>query len=264
MKPVICFEMLFPELDPAEKIRRIADLGFNFVEFWGWRDKDIPAIAAACGKLGVHIANFSGHRRGSLVAKQTHEIFFEELREAVGTAQILQCNTLMLLSNELGESGAAVDPYTEIPPEQKYENAREGLQRALAFLPKDLHLVLEPLNTRIDHPGYWLSDMDTAVQLVRDIGDNRLKILCDLYHLGVMEVDLKMMLKQHIGDVGYIHIADIPSRHEPGTGTVDWQAILSQLAASVYEGSIGFEYSPLGDSALSLRRIRNLWDGVFG
>ena len=48
MKPVICFEMLFPELDPVEKIARIAGEGFQFVEFWGWRDKDIPALAAAC------------------------------------------------------------------------------------------------------------------------------------------------------------------------------------------------------------------------
>jgi hydroxypyruvate isomerase len=264
LNPVICFEMLFPDLDPAEKIRKIAGQGFEFVEFWGWRHKDIPALAAACGREGVRVANFSGHRRGSLVAEQTHDLFLEDLQAAVATARILECGTLMLLSNELTESGAVADSYPGIPSEQKYRNAQEGLRKALEVLPPDLRLVLEPLNTRIDHPGYWLSDMDAAVKLIRDIGDSRLKVLCDLYHLGVMGVDLGGILKEHARDIGYIHIADIPGRHEPGTGTVDWKGVLGQLQAARYEGFVGFEYSPQGDSAQSLRQIRSLWDNLFG
>ena len=65
MKPVICFEMLFPDLDPPEKIRRIAGQGFEYVEFWSWRDKDIAALAATCTREGAQVVNFSGHRRGS-------------------------------------------------------------------------------------------------------------------------------------------------------------------------------------------------------
>lgn len=262
MNPVICFEMLFPDLDPAEKIGKIADQGFEFVEFWGWRDKDIPALAAACKREGVHVANFSGHRRGSLVAQQTHDLFLDELQTAVDTARILECGTLMLLSNELTERGEVADSYPEIPSELKYRNVQDGLRRALGLLPRDLRLVLEPLNTRIDHPGYWLSDLDTAVQLVREIGDSRLKVLCDLYHLGVMETDLIGALKRYIEDIGYIHIADIPGRHEPGTGNVDWKGVLRRLRAAQYDGFVGFEYSPQGDSARSLRQIRSLWDDL--
>jgi hydroxypyruvate isomerase len=263
LNPVICFEMLFPNLDPTEKIRKIAGQGFQFVEFWGWRDKDIPALAAACGRDGVQVVNFSGHRRGSLVAEQTHDLFLEELQAAVDTALTLECGTLMLLSNELTETGAVADSYTEIPPELKYRNVQLGLRKALELLPQDFQLVLEPLNTRIDHPGYWLSDMDTAVQLINDIGDNRLKVLCDLYHLGVMEVDLGGILKEHVRDIGYVHVADIPGRHEPGTGDIDWKSILSRLAAFGYDGFVGFEYSPLTDSMESLRRIRAFWNETF-
>jgi hydroxypyruvate isomerase len=262
LKPVICFEMLFPDLDPAEKIRKIAGQGFQFVEFWGWRDKDIPALAAACGREGVRVANFSAHRRGSLVADQTHDLFLEELQAAVDTAMRLKCGTLMLLSNELTETGAVADSYTGIPPELKYRNVQRGLRKALELLPQDFQLVLEPLNTRIDHPGYWLSDMDTAVQLINDIGDNRLKVLCDLYHLGVMGGDLGGILKEHVRDIGYVHVADIPGRHEPGTGDIDWKSLLSGLAAAGYDGFVGFEYSPLGDSMESLRRIRALWSEI--
>ena len=131
MNPVICFEMLFPDLNPTEKIRKIAGQGFQFVEFWGWRDKDIPALAAACGREAVKVVNFSGHRRGSLVAEQTHDLFLEELQAAVDTALILECGTLMLLSNELTETGAVADTYTEIPPELKYRNVQRGLRKPL-------------------------------------------------------------------------------------------------------------------------------------
>ena len=263
MNPVICFEMLFPDLDPTEKIRRIAGQGFQFVEFWGWRDKDIPALAAACRSEGVRVVNFSGHRRGSLIAKQTHDLFLEDLQAAVATAVILECGTLMLLSNELTEIGAVADSYPEIPPEEKHGNVQRGLRKALELLPRDLRLVLEPLNTRIDHPGYWLSDMDTAVQLIHDIGDGRLKVLCDLYHLGVMGADLSVILKEHVRDIGHVHVADIPGRHEPGTGDIDWKSILSRLAACGYDGFVGFEYSPLADSMESLQRIRAFWNETF-
>jgi hydroxypyruvate isomerase len=263
LKPVICFEMLFPGLDPVEKIARIAGQGFHYVEFWGWRDKDIPALAAACEQQGVQIVNFSGHRRGSLVAEQTHDLFLKQLQEAVAAARVLECGTLMLLSNELAEGGAVHETYPEIPPEQKYRNVRTGLEKALRLLPEDLCLVLEPLNTKIDHPGYWLADIAMAVQLVHDIGDSRLKVLCDLYHLGVMEADLGEILERYSEEIGYIHIADIPGRHEPGTGRVDWRAILRQLDAKKYNGFVGFEYSPLHDSAESLERIRELWKELF-
>jgi hydroxypyruvate isomerase len=263
LKPAICFEMLFPDLDPVEKIARIAGQGFHYVEFWGWRDKDIPALAAACERQGVNIANFSGHRRGSLVAEQTHDLFLGELQEAVSVARVLECGTLMLLTNELGKGGAVDETFPEIPPEQKYRNVLTGLEKALRLLPEDLCLVLEPLNTKIDHPGYWLADITTAVQLVHDIGDKRLKVLCDLYHLGVMEADLGEILERYSEEIGYIHVADIPGRHEPGTGRVDWKSILSILAAKEYAGFVGLEYSPLHDSKESLQRIRNLWDELF-
>jgi hydroxypyruvate isomerase len=263
LKPVICFEMLFPQLAPPEKMSRIAGQGFEYVEFWGWRDKDIPALSAACSREGMRVVNFSGHRRGSLVAEQTHDLFLKDLQAGIGTAQTLECGTLMLLSNQLTETGAVENSYPEIPGEQKYGNARLGLEKALELLPGDLQLVLEPLNTRIDHPGYWLSDMQTAAKLMEEINDPRLKVLCDLYHLGVMGADLAAVLKEHVGHIGYIHVADVPGRHEPGTGNIDWKSVLSVLADCGYDGYVGFEYSPEDDSTESLRRIRAFWSETF-
>ena len=262
MKPVICFEMVYSDRKPAQKIAKIADLGFNYVEFWGWRDKSIPDIISACNENKVRVVNFSGHRKGSLVAAETHDLLLADLEEAVSVANQLQCSTLMLLTNELGEGGVVNHTYPDIPQDEQYHNVQGGLEKAAAMIPANINLVLEPLNTLVDHPGYYLADMETAVSLINAVSHPRLKILCDLYHFGVMGHDLSSLITQYVDYIGHIHIADFPGRHEPGTGSADWFALLTLLKEKGYGGYVGFEYSPLNDSEESLKTIRSLWDRI--
>lgn len=262
MEAVICFEMLFPDRTPEQKVQQVAEVGFRAVEFWGWRDKDIPALRQVCRQTGVRVANFSGHRVGSPVAAHTHEAFLRDLRDAVAAAKRLDCRTLMILSNELGEGGRVLDSFPAIPPGEQYENLLTAVRRALKEVPEDFTLVLEPLNTTLDHPGYFLTDMQTAARAVRQVGDRRFRILCDLYHLGMMGVDLPRTLDEHIGDIGYFHVADFPGRHEPGSGSADWPGLLAGIRRRGYDGAVGFEYSPEADSTASLKRIRRLWEGL--
>jgi len=262
MKPVICFEMLYSDLTPPQKIARVVECGFNYVEFWGWRDKSIPDILAVCDENDVKVANFSGQRKGSLVAADTHDLILADLEEAVAAARQIQCSTLMLLTNELGEGGVVDNTYPNIPPDEQYRNVQTGLEKAINAVPDDMSLVLEPLNTLVDHPGYYLADIETAVSLIKAVNHPRLKILCDLYHFGVMGQDLSALITQYIDYIGYIHIADFPGRHEPGTGSADWVALLTLLKEKGYGGYVGFEYSPLNDSEESLRSIRSLWDRI--
>jgi hydroxypyruvate isomerase len=262
MKPVICLEMVYPDLPLIKKIAKIAKLGFKYIEFWDWRDKYISKIISACLENDVRVVNFSGHRKGSLVAEETHELVLSDLKKSISVANQLDCSTLMLLTNELGEGGVVEETYEDIPQDEKYDNVRIGLEKALALTPDSITLVLEPLNTRIDHPGYYLEDMETAVSLLKEINHPRLKILCDLYHFGVMERDLKALITMYINQIGYIHIADFPGRHEPGTGSADWPALLGLLKEKGYSGYIGFEYSPLNDSEKSLKAIQTLWNRV--
>ncbi len=262
MKPVICFEMLYSGLEPAEKIAAVAALGFDRVEFWGWRDKDLEALRGACDKYNVKVANFSGQRRGSLIARDTHHLLGGELRDAVAAARLLNCPTLMLLSNELGEGGRVLETCADLSPEAKRANLKTGLERARQEAPEDILLVLEPLNTRIDHPGYFLSGMAASVSLIREIDHPGIKILCDFYHLGVMGEDLEAVIDHYTAEIGYVHVADFPGRHEPGTGTADWKGLLRRLRDAGYSGCVGFEYEPLSDSEASLAAVRSLWDSL--
>ena len=262
MKPVICLEPLYPDLTPEQKIEQIANAGFQYIEFWGWRDKNISGLREACQHYQVQVVNFSGHRAGSPIARQTHEILLQDVADAVTTAQRLHCQTLMLLTNALNEDGSVADAFDQIPDAQKYANTVVALKEVLAATPDDIHFVLEPLNTKIDHPGYYLADMRTGSSLVREIGDRRLKILCDLYHLGVMGSDLEQTITNFLPDIGYFHVADFPGRHEPGTGSADWVSLLRLIRQHGYTGYVGFEYFPQNDSEESLQVIQQLWKAL--
>lgn len=264
MKPVICFEMLYMQLQSHEKIARIAEAGFSSIEFWGWRDKNLEELKKACDANGVEVANFSGHRRGSLIAAETHDLLLADLRDTVQAAESLDCPTLMLLSNEVGNEGQVTNRYQELSDEQKYRNMVDGLTKALSVIPESMKLVLEPLNTRVDHPGYYLDDAETAFSLVKEINHPRMKILCDLYHLGVMGEDLEAIVEQNIEQIGYFHIADFPGRHEPGTGSANWVSLLARINSTGYRGPVGFEYSPAGDTKTSLETIQELWGRAVG
>ena len=260
MKPAICIDPLYPELAPEQKVEKVATLGFQYIEFWGWRDKNIPVLLDACDKHDVNVVNFSGQRVGSLVAKETHKLVLDDLADAVATAEQLGCSLLMLLTNELAENGSVLDTFDGIPDQEKYENVVQGLKHTLKATPQEIRLVLEPLNIKIDHPGYYLQDMKTAASIIHDVGDARLKILCDLYHLGVMGDDLDDVITNFLPDIGYFHVADFPGRHEPGTGSADWASLLKQIKGQGYTGYIGFEYFPQNDSEESLIAIKELWD----
>jgi hydroxypyruvate isomerase len=251
--------MLYPGLSVEDKIRRIAGHGFSAVEFWGWRDKDIPRTAEVCRSLGVTVANFSGHRRGSPVARETHEAFLEDLRDASRAAKRLECPVLMVLSNELGEGGVVLDSWDRIPPDEKFSSFVEALSRAFdEVLPDGISLVVEPLNTKKDHSGNYLTDLETAASLLDAVGHPRLKILADFYHLAMMGEYPAELARRYAGRIGHVHIAEVPNRDEPAekAGGVSWVEVLKILRNEGYEGCIGFEYAPGLDSDDSLEAVR--------
>jgi hydroxypyruvate isomerase len=129
MKPAICVEMIYPDLEPVARVMKLAALGFKYIEFWGWQDKDISQLKSACSKSGVKVVNFSGQRQGSLVALETHELVLADLKTAVAIAEQLDCSTLMLLTNELGQGGTVTNPYDAIPPEKNMRMCGSDLKK---------------------------------------------------------------------------------------------------------------------------------------
>jgi hydroxypyruvate isomerase len=264
MKSAICIEMLYPGLSHEEKIRRIARHGFRNVEFWGYKDKDLVAIQQAASESSVSIVNFSGNRAGDLVDASTHETVLREIRESVQVAQRLGTHSLMVLSNELGDGGKVLHACTQLGGDKKHDNLVAGLKRLMEDVPDDISIMLEPLNTALDHPGNYLTGMKEAEQIVGEAGNPRLKILCDFYHMALMGEYPPETARRYTHFIGYVHIADYPGRHEPGTGQGPWKETLKELRDQGYEGYIGFEFAPSGDSDIALDAVSRLWRQALG
>jgi hydroxypyruvate isomerase len=142
MTPAICVEPLYSGLETEEKIARVAAAGFRHVEFWSWRDKNIPAVREVCRKHGVRVVNFSCHRVGSLVAKETHSDLFADAQDAVTTARALDCQTLMLLTNALNPDGSVANEFAEISDEVKFKSTVAASRELISRVPEDITLVL--------------------------------------------------------------------------------------------------------------------------
>ena len=255
----ICTEMIFPELSFEEKIEKIAEAGFEGVEFWDWKNKPLDRVIPQCAELGVGITNMSGQRGGSLLDPAEFEIYRGEVAASIEIARKISCDNLMLLTNPLGANGDVLNTYPDISPQRKRTNCEDALsQLASPAAEHDINLLVEPLNTVIDHPGYWLDDADSAFELIRAVDHPRVRLLYDLYHIHAMGRDVYKDIEGNLDLIGYFHAADFPRRHEPGTGEMDYPAILHLLDSLDYEGCIGFEFSPAGSSDEALETIRLL------
>lgn len=134
--------------------------------------------------------------------------------------------------------------------------ARDSYHRAVAWTARTLagaglDLVLEPINRR-DMPGYFLNDFGAAAALIRDLNLPNLKLQFDLYHCQIIHGDVTMRLRDLMPMIGHVQTASVPDRHEPGTGEMDDVFLFSELDRLGYDGFVGCEYIPAGDTVSGL------------
>jgi hydroxypyruvate isomerase len=246
-------------------VRLCGEHAFDAVEIWGWRDKDLDELGAALSTAGVAMVNMSAHRRGSPIHAGDREVFLSEITDTLPVARSLECRTLMVLSNELGDGGRVIDPAAGATPEDRHATFIAALRAAMPLIPPEMNVVLEPLNTEIDHPGNFLTSLDQAREIIDLVGDDRLGILADLYHMAVMGADPAEAAREFAPWIRHVHIASLPHRAEPdapGSDDTDWLTVLRTLVAAGYDGAVGFEFWPAESSAAALARIRRLWDSL--
>jgi hydroxypyruvate isomerase len=138
------------------------------------------------------------------------------------------------------------------PRERFHRTFVENLRFAAEALAQaGLTLVIEPINTRTV-PGFFLSGSAQAVAILDEVGADNGFIQYDLFHMQIMEGDLAMTMARLLPRIGHIQIADVPARHEPGTGELNFGFLLAEIDRLGYKGAIGCEYTPAGDTRAGL------------
>jgi hydroxypyruvate isomerase len=142
------------------------------------------------------------------------------------------------------------------------EITAEGLRRvAPAAEAAGVTLVLELLNSKIDHPDYQCDHTRWGAEVCRMVSSPRVKLLYDIYHMQVMEGDIIGTLRRHNDLIGHYHTAGVPGRHEiDGTQELNYPAILRAIAATGYSGYVGQEFLPQGDPGMALKAALDLCD----
>jgi hydroxypyruvate isomerase len=119
-------------------------------------------------------------------------------------------------------------------------------------------LVLEPLNTAVDHPGYYLTSTAEGIEIVEEVGSPSVQLLYDVYHQQITEGNVIDTITDHVEHIGHIHIADVPGRHEPGTGELNYANVFDAIDDADYEGYVGCEFSPTGDPDAAMADVLEL------
>ena len=244
-----CIELLFAAEanDPAERIRLAAAAGLPAVEFWSWRNKDLPSIAAALKETGLTLTGFVSEPMAPLTDPAQHGAFLAGLKDSIAVAQRLGCGKLIAQAGPLRP---------QVPREDQHAAIVACLASAAETLKgSGVTLLLEPLNTRVDHPGYFLPFTPEALDIIDAVGCSEIRLLYDLYHSAVMGETPQAVLAGRMDRIGHVHLADAPGRQEPGTGSLDWRGQLCWLEQQGYDGFVGLEYRPSQGTVDSLSAL---------
>ena len=200
-----CAEMLFLDLPITERIRRIADLGFQ-VFIWDWTAKDIDALA----RTGARFSSMTGYVTGTLADEDGAAELLSTAEQSVAVAQKLGCPRLNLHGTGLDDRGLPVKPATEVTGDMWITAART-LDRIAALGERHgVTFMLENLNTAVDHPGVPFARAEDTLALVQAVDRPGLRMMLDLYHAQIGEGNLIDLLRR----VGAVHRRD-PGRRRP-------------------------------------------------
>jgi hydroxypyruvate isomerase len=248
----VCAEMVFLDLPFPERVRRIADLGFE-VEMWDWAGKDIDALIGT----GATFSSMTGYLRGTLADPAGADELLRTARLSLQVAERLDCPRLNIHGTGLDDRGLPVLPAAVVTPAMWLTAARTLSRLAELGERAGRVFTLENLNTAVDHPGTPFATAADTMALIEAVGSPHVRMNLDLYHAQIGEGNLVQLVERALPFVGEIQVADVPGRHEPGTGEIHYPAIAAALHRLDYSGVVGLEGWASDQPEQALDRFRH-------
>jgi hydroxypyruvate isomerase len=235
--------MLFPEIDFLGRFAAARRAGFRWVEYqfpYACAAGDVARAARDAG-LEVVLHNLPAGdaargERGIACLPGREAEFREGVERAIEYAVAARCPRLNCL--------AGLGPVDRPHFDTLVANVRHAARRLGEV---GIQLLIEPINTR-SVPGFFLSGSRQAIDVLNAAGEPNARLQYDLFHMQIMEGDLAATLERLLARIGHVQIADVPDRHEPGTGEINFDFLLAHLDRIGYSGWVGCEYNPRGDT----------------
>jgi len=239
--------LLFPQLDFLDRFAAAARAGFRGVEYqfpYAWPKNDVAERARAAGvEVALHnlpAGDATKGDRGIACLPERVSEFREGVERAIGYAKAAGCPRLNCLAG-IAPAGA-----------RQFDTLVENVRFAAAKLAASgMALMLEPINTRTV-PGFFLTHTPQALEVLDAAGADNAFLQYDIFHMQIMEGDLARSIERLLARIGHLQLADVPGRHEPGTGEINFGFLLQHIDRIGYGGWIGCEYNPLGDTSEGL------------
>ncbi len=248
MKFSVCTDAVFQNTDTVSAMHQVKECGIDAIEFWGWWDKDIDAINTARKEWKMTVAAFCTQFI-SLTDPSQRQSYLEGLRETMEVARLLDCKHII---SQVGQDTGA-------PREEQRASIIAGLKECVPLLKEwDITLVIEPLNLRHDHAGYYLSTSEESAEIIDAVNDSHVRLLYDCYHQQITEGDIICHINQLGERIGHVHTAGNPGRHELDRGEMYYPAIFTALEEQKFSGYAGLEYFPREAPEEGLRRLKSL------
>jgi len=265
----VCIEPFFSDLPYGERISKIHELGFRYYEFWFHNlrfdgskmipeDKNFEQIAELNAKYGLTCTDFvfnhpDGGVVGAMIDRNDRGLILDSFEGIIELAGKIGCKSFI--------SGAG-NNVPGLGRQEAIENMIETLKACAVTAEKHgVTLILEPFNTRVDHPDYFLDDPHTCIEVLKAVDSSSVKMLYDIYHMQIMDGNVVAFIREHIRYIGHFHVAGVPGRNEPYECELNYPFILKQIEKLGYKGGVGLEYWPTIDPAESLKRTKAYLEG---
>ncbi len=244
--PIPCF---FKAEDFIPAIYEVKKLGIDAIETYGWKDLDLDRVRDVCAETGVEMISMCT-TEFRMTDPQYRQLWLDGLAESCAAAVRVGAKRLI----------TQVGPDTGAPREAQHAAIVETLRAAIPILEKTgVTIMLEPLNTLVNHPGYYLWSAVEGFQIIREVGHPLVKIIYDIYHQQVMEGNIIPNVTKNLDCIAHLHSAGHPGRNELQFGENDYNVIFAAIDKAGYTGCCGLEYKPLLDPIESIRIAKELY-----
>lgn len=245
---------LFQEEPFLDRFQAAARQGFQAVEFMFPYDHSAAAVAAASRDSGLQVVLFNAPpgdwnagERGLASLPERRKDFRVAMARAFDYAAAFNCPRIHVVA---GIERAGMD--RRAMRACYMDNLAWAAEQASGY---GLSLMIEPINRR-DVPGFFLSDFDEAEKVLSEINAPNLRMQFDIYHAQIIHGDIVRRLERQMPWIGHIQIANPPDRREPGAGEIEYDFVFAKLDSLGYDGWVGCEYRPAGETEASLDWIR--------